>query len=192
MTVSITSLFRSVFPFSASLLTLILSSFSLSAQAQIQFGPSLTPEQESKVLIRDLNPANEDFLNRQRQVANELVRFKLGRQLHQKQIDLSVIQTAIDRGHLEDESKETLQAFGAAMGDIFANSHKNLHWKVYEDQLGASHAVCLDETEHCIFPMTILSRRIEAGLKPDVSKIFNDVLATFKPYFPKLPYSREQ
>jgi len=171
---------------------MLLLCWGATAHAQLQFGPNLSKPKKGEVLIRDLNSLNEGFLDKQREVANNLVRFKLGRQLHKQQADLKVIQKAIDRGYLADESKETLQAFGAAMGDVFANAHKNLNWKVYEDELGASHAVCLDETVQCIFPMTILSRRIEAGLEPNVSKIFNDILGTFKPYFPKLPYSRDQ
>ena len=126
--------------------------------AQIEFGPSTVPDSKSKVLVRELNSLNQGYLDKQRKAADEFVRFKLGRQLHQEHADLRVIQTAIDRGYLSNESKETLQAFGAAMGDIFVNAHANLNWKVYEDNLGASHAVCLDGTEHCIFPMTILSR----------------------------------
>ena len=169
----------------------VLLCYSFTVSAQIQFGPAATPK-KGEVLVRELNSLNENFLNKQRQTAEDLVRFKLGRQLHQNQGDLKVMQSAIDRGHLDDADKETLQAFGAAMGDVFVSAHKNLNWKVYEDDLGASHAVCLDQTKHCIFPMTLISRRMEKGLKPNTTKIFNEILATFKPYFPKLPYSREQ
>jgi hypothetical protein len=180
---------RSWLPFLVAVFTLASAPATL---AQIEFGPNLNQPPKVEPLIRDLNPLNLKFIEKQRQVADDLVRFELGRRLYQRQEDLRVIQRAIDKGHLDNESKETLQAFGAAMGDVFVAYHKNLNWKVYEDELGASHAVCLDGTQHCIFPMTILSRRMEAGLKPDVAKIFDDILITFKPYFPKLPYSREQ
>jgi len=173
-------------------IALFLALASVCAHSQIQFGPAQENPSNGEVRIRDLNPMNLTFVEQQRSSANKLARTTLGRQLHQNKGDLRVIQTVIDRGHLKGADKETLQAFGAAMGDIFVSAHKNLNWKVYEDELGASHAVCLDDTQHCIFPMTIISRRVEAGLTPNVSKIFNDVLHTFKPHFPKLPYSREQ
>ncbi|WP_158224628.1 DUF3806 domain-containing protein [Agaribacterium haliotis] len=161
------------------------------AQAQITFGPQLEAPSD-KPQIRDLNFMNEQFLERQRSLADDLVRAKLGRQLRKTRNDLYLIQQMINRGHLADADTQTLQAFGAAMGDVYAHENRSLHWQVYEDELGASHAVCVDNSEHCIFPMTLLSRRMEAGLNPDPVKIYDTVLASIKPYMPRLPYSRDQ
>lgn len=158
--------------------------------AQITFGP--IQEEESGVSeIRELNWMNHNYLDKQRQLADTTMRQATGRQLHQNRGDLRRIQRAIDSGALDNANKQTLQALGAALGDIFANEHKKFDWRVYEDDAAASHAVCLIGTEHCLFPMTMISRRMEAGLKPDVTKIFNTNLDSLKKQLPYLPYSRD-
>ncbi len=160
------------------------------AVAQITFGPAQERD-GGQVEIRDLNWMNNNFLDQARQRAEYLLRQKYGAQFHQDRGDLSQLQRLIDSDALEDADKQTLQSLGAVLGDVFVSEHKDLNWKVYEDNQGASHAVCLDNTEHCIFPMTMLSRRLEAGLEPNVTSVFENALASIKPYFPKLPYTRE-
>lgn len=170
-----------------SLLVLI----STHTNAQITFGPQ--PEREKgEVLIRDLNWMNTNYLNKQRGTADQLTRVHLGRQLRKNRNDLMLLQKVLDKHVVEKDDKESLQALGAALGDVIEREHKKLNWKVYEDELGASHAVCLDDTEHCVFPMTMISRRVEAEVQPDVKRIFDRVLSSMKPYFPRLPYSRDQ
>ncbi|WP_370978394.1 DUF3806 domain-containing protein [Agaribacterium sp. ZY112] len=164
---------------------------SIASQAQITFGPQYE-EKKAEAETRELNLMNHQFLDRQRAVADDLLRSKLGRQLHQTRNDLYLIQRMIDRGYLEGADKGTLQAFGAAIGDVYAHENKHLDWRVYEDELGASHAVCVDDTQHCIFPMTLLSRRMQVGVRPDVVKIYGNVLESIKPHIPRLPYSRDQ
>jgi hypothetical protein len=175
---------------SAALLIVLAFSFAKFAHAQITFGPQ--PQQETgEVTIRDLNWMNNNYLDKQRTTADQLTRSHLGRQLRQSRSDIALLQKLIDKNVVEADDKQTLQALGAALGDIIENEHSKLNWKVYEDDLGASHAVCLDNSEHCVFPMTMISRRVEAGFQPDVQHIFDRVLTSLKPYFPRLPYSRD-
>jgi len=160
------------------------------ANAQFTFGPQAEPKR-GEVLIRDLNWMNSNYLDKQRAIADQLTRSHLGRQLRRSRSDIALIQKIIDKNVVETDDKETLQALGAALGDVIEREHSKLNWKVYEDELGASHAVCIDDSEHCVFPMTMISRRVEAGLTPDIQKIFNKVLGSLKPHFPRLPYSRD-
>lgn len=171
-------------------IALIAIAHASAAVSQITFGPSQESD-SGEGTVRELNWMNNNFLDKQRQLADSTIRRAVGRQLHQSRADLRQIQRAIDDGALADADKETLQALGAALGDIFVKQHKKFNWRVYEDELGMSHAVCIDDTTHCLFPMTMLSRRMEAGLSPDVSKVFNTNLELLKSHLPYLPYSRD-
>lgn len=173
-----------------SLICLVLGLTAHIAQAQITFGPQ-QDEGSGSANIRELNWMNHNYLDKQRKLADSSIRKAVGRQLNQNKGDIRLLQRAIDKGAFADADKETLQALGAALGDVFANEHKKINWRVYEDELGASHAICLDDTEHCLFPMTMLSRRMEAGLVPNVSTIFNTNLASLKQHLPYVPYSRD-
>ena len=175
---------------SSALILLQFAAFSQTAQSQITFGPQ-AEENRGEAKIRELSWLNHNFLDKQRKLADSTIRESVGRQLHQNKGDLRLIQRAIDKGALANADKQTLQALGAALGDIFTNEHKKINWRVYEDELGASHAVCLDDSQHCLFPMTMLSRRLEAGLEPDVSVIFNKNLSALKRHLPYVPYSRD-
>lgn len=173
---------------------LALSSLTLlsivQAHAQITFGPSQN-EEASRGEIRELNWMNHNFLDKQRRLADSEIRKAAGRQLHKDRGDLRALQKAIDSGAFKEADKQTLQALGVALGDVFANAHPKLNWRVYEDKLGASHAVCLEDSEECLFPMTMISRRIEGGVTPDVNRIFNTNLEAIKSHMPYVPYSRD-
>lgn len=149
-------------------------------------------EDRGKVSIRDLNWMNNNFLDKQRVLAEGILRSKYGRQFQQNSRDLKQIQRLIDSGELEDADVQTLQAFGAIIGDVIENEHRKLNWKVYEDKIALSHAVCLEDTEHCIFPMTLLSRRMAAGVTPDVQKIFDKVMTSMRKHYARLPYSGQE
>ncbi len=159
-------------------------------QAQFIFGPG-TPQEETSAEIRDLNWMNNTFLDKQRLHADQLIRSNFGRQLRQNRADLALIQRVIDEEIVDLDDEESLQALGTALGDVFAREHRKLNWKVYEDELAASHAVCLDDSQHCLFPITMLSRRVKVGLKPNVEQVFEASLSSIKPYFPHVPYSRD-
>ena len=157
----------------------------------IVLGPQAQAEGPEPV-VRELNFMNYQFLDKQRKIADDLLRAKLGRQFTQTRSDMALIQRMIDRGYLDDADITTRQAFGVVLGDVFVDRHKNLNWQVFEDELGASHAVCVDDSSHCIFPITMISRRMEAGLTPNISHLFDMNFAAIQPFLPKLPYTREQ
>ena len=178
-----------VFRPSAVYILIALLFISTKSLAQITFGPQQEAD-EGPATIRELNWMNHNYLDKQRRLADSSIRKAIGRQLNQDKGDIRLIQRAIDKGAFSDADKQSLQALGAALGDVFANEHKDFNWRVYEDKLGASHAVCLDDTQHCVFPMTMISRRMEANLQPDISLIFNTNLQTLKSQLPYVPYSR--
>lgn len=157
-----------------------LVSFGLSVQANDQ---KKWPE------ISEPSWMNTTFLSNQRGVVDELSRRHFGVQIHGDKSDLLTLQRLLDKQVIERDDKNTLQALGVVLGDVYISENKNLQWRVYEDELDRSHAICIKNTQHCLFPITMLSRRIEAGLNPNVEEVYQKGLKSIEDYLPKLPFS---
>lgn len=161
-------------------------------QVQSQAASAQTPEITAPQVL-ELNWLNQQFLDKQRLRIDELTRKHFGDQLKTdddpKNLNLILLQRLIDKNVIPASDKMTLQAMGVVLGDAYVRKHDKLRWLVYEDQLGKSHAVCVDGSKHCLFPVTMLSRRIEAGIKPNVNQVFTDGYQTIKGYLPKRPFS---
>lgn len=170
---ALVSIYAVLFCFTCSL----LASPSVNAQAENDY---------PKIL--QLNWLNRQFLNQQRTLADDLVRINLGQRIHAEKSDLELLQRLIDAEVIDSDDKQSLQALGVVLGDVYTMERKELQWRVYEDELGKSHAVCVVGTKNCLFPITMLSRRIEAGLKPDVGEVYRKGLEELEPYLPKRPF----
>lgn len=139
--------------------------------------------------ITPLNPTNVQFLTKQRARVDSITRKHFGRQLAGGNTNKSLLQRIIDEQVVAATEKLDLQGMGVVLGDLFVDTDKNLVWKLYEDDLGVSHAVCVNDTKHCIFPVTMISRRIEGGAPVDVNRLYRKGLDSMRDYLPKLPYS---
>ncbi|GAA6169510.1 DUF3806 domain-containing protein [Sessilibacter corallicola] len=137
--------------------------------------------------IEELGWLDNQHLNNQRASVNELAKLKLGDSIRGNKSDLDVLQRIIDARLIASDERVKLQALGVIIGDQFQREF-NLVWRIYEDQAGRSRAVCFKDTEHCLFPITMLSRRMEVGLQPNVKKIYDETAEALQPLLPKLPY----
>lgn len=141
-------------------------------------------------VVRDLNWLNEQFLIKQRKSVESVTRSKFGQSLKIGQGNIPLLQRIINEQLIPTDDKLELQALGVVLGDVIVDYDKILVWQVYEDEKGSSHAVCITKTEHCLFPVTMLSRRIEAGVpKVDVRRIYNKAIDLIKLDMPKRAYS---
>ncbi len=145
--------------------------------------------------IENLNWLNEQSLENQRKLADEISRKYLGKRIKQSsrnentRDNLTILQRLISETEVANESVESLQALGVVMGDIYVSQVKQLEWKTFEDEVGKSKAVCVKNTKHCIFPITMLSRRMAVDIKPDVNRIYKKGYDAISDYLPKLPFS---
>lgn len=73
------------------------------------------------------------------------------------------------------------------MGDLLA-AELDLHWVVYEDAKGRSRALRLDETDNYLFPVTMISRRRQAGDETPVAEIYTGAVAAMETARPPLPF----
>lgn len=144
--------------------------------------------QTSKLLIEDLSWSDRSYLERQTQFVDSLARTKLGTQLRNDYGDLEILQKIVDQELIGKKDTEDLQALGAVIANLMLVDVPSLEWKIYKDSLGRSRALCAKQTTECLFPITMLSRRMEQGLKPDVKKVYEEGLAMLDDYVAQIPY----
>ncbi len=89
---------------------------------------------------------------------------------------LSILQELLDEGAVAKRQPEGLQAMGVVLGDLYARK-PDLKWISYEDDVGKSLAIQIANTDNVLFPVTMISRLVEAGIKVNVTDIYNTGLA---------------
>jgi len=128
--------------------------------------------------FQPLSDSDRTLLERQREVARELARRHVGAPLSgSSREDLRVLQDLLDKEVLSPDRTAELQALGVALGDVMA-AHFGLDWVVFEDELGRSRALRLDETEVVIFPVTMLSKRVEKRVPFRVDELWSKTETT--------------
>lgn len=152
-------------------------------------GNKKAPIEKKEVIIKELSWMDHNKMEQEITAVNELAQTKIGSTIHRDLSDLQLLQRLIDGNWVAREDYETQQAMGVVLGNIMlADFPTTLEWKVYEDKLGRSRAVCVKKTSECLFPVTMLSRRMEVGSKPDVKKVYDDAILLLEKYLPRLPY----
>jgi hypothetical protein len=105
--------------------------------------------------------------------AGQVVEQALDEDLDGTHQDLELIQRVLDQGLVEPEATYTLQAFGLAFGRVFLNEFPDYDWWMVEDEHGRDPAIRYKETSLLVFPMTMISKRIEDGDPFDVCELFD-------------------
>lgn len=142
---------------------------------------------QSSVSISDLSWTDKQYMSAQLASVDELVRSEMGAQIHGTLNDLEVLQRVVSRNLVDRSDTQTQQALGLVLGNVIANQ-TGMQWVTYKDEAGRSRALCVENTEHCLFPMTMLSRRMAVGLYPDVKKIYQEAMEMVTPLINRSPY----
>lgn len=159
--------------------------FAVTAHAQ----SSSPTAKQIPLVIEQLEWVDKSRMEKELVEINQFAKSKIGRQFNGNLDDLDVIQQLIDRGFIKNDDQERQGQLGLAMGNVFlADFPLTLEWKVYRDHLGRSRALCAKNTEECIFPITLLIRRMQVGTKPNVKKIYYDTVDAMANYLPQQPY----
>ncbi len=130
---------------------------------------------------------DNNHLGKQRTMIDDIARGTFGEQIRGNKSDIATMQRIVYQGLVKDQDKIKLQAMGVVLGDIYVNE-LGLKWTIYEDRRGRSRAVCVVNTKYCLFPVTMLARRMEVGLVPDIQRIYDENADAIKAYLPKNPY----
>jgi hypothetical protein len=147
--------------------------------------PHLASAAEAPLTISELTYLDKQYMGQQRTELDDLSRANLGRQFnHNKDHDLRILQSLLDRNLVRAEQKKQLQGMGAIMGDLLA-SELNMHWVIYEDKVGRSRALRYLQTDNYLFPMTMISSRREVDNRSTVVEIYQRAVDIIHPYLPK-------
>jgi hypothetical protein len=134
--------------------------------------------------VRVSAPSGADLarLGMQRERVRELAALHLGRGLDgSRERDLETLQLLLDRGVVRAGETADLQAMGVVLGDLLA-AELEMHWVIYEDASGRSRALRLGETPNFLFPVTMISRRVDVGIAVTVREIYALARAEMEPY----------
>jgi len=96
---------------------------------------------------------------------------------HQDNKTLPLIQAIIDEEKYSADDTYELQSLGVAFGSYLEHINNNLYWAIIRDEYGRD--ICLHSKNLAItvFPLTMLSKRIEEGASIDVEELKNNLIA---------------
>ncbi len=87
---------------------------------------------------------------------------------------LGLLRAILTQDVFDKEQTYELQCMGVILGDVFVQEMK-MEWIIVEDAYGRDPAVKMPGTSVMVFPVTMISKRIERGEKVDVFDLFNGV-----------------
>ena len=137
--------------------------------------------------ISALTPLDRQYMDTQRELANELTLRYYGARCCRSVAELDYLQRLSEDGYVSPGQTRELQALGVVLGDFLA-AELDMHWVIYEDIQGRSRALQLGETDNYLFPVTMISRRREAGDQTPVAEIYQEAVEAIEAVRPPLPF----
>lgn len=89
---------------------------------------------------------------------------------------LGIIRAILQGNVFQANQTYELQSLGIVLGDVFVQD-LGMEWVIVEDELGRDPAVRLPNTSVLLYPMTMISKRIERGEAVDVFVLYNGIAA---------------
>lgn len=123
-----------------------------------------------------LGEPDRRYLDQQRERVQALARRHVGTLPRGGSLDdLRVLQEILDRAGLAPDAGAELQALGVVLGDVLA-ARQGLDWVVYHDALGRSRVLRMGDTEVLVFPVTMISKRVELGVPFTVRDLYHQTV----------------
>ena len=136
------------------------------------FIPSINEISLKDATIFDLRYS--DFVNIDKRVASVLeIEQDDIENCHETDMTLSKIQHILDEKRYTPEQTFELQSLGLALGDYIQYKDDSLHWAVVRDEYGRDLCLQYKDTTLTVFPMTMLSKRVEDGEEVVVRSLVN-------------------
>ena len=136
-----------------------------------------------EVLVEPLTAIDRQFMTEQRGRV-EVLANRLGRGLTGNvDRDLDTLQRILDERMVPASDTLTLQAMGLVFGDLLGD-RLSMQWVVYRDRKGRSRALRYRDLDVFLFPMTMISRRQEAGSDRRLRSLFDETVAETRPLLP--------
>jgi len=126
--------------------------------------------------ISPLADADRERLAAQRQVVARLVAEHLATEFEccsSKTLD--ALQLLLERAVVEPGETYKLQSMGVVFGDVLA-ANTEWEWAIAEDSLGRDPCLRFRETTSLVFPLTVISKRVEDREQVDVRSLYAKVV----------------
>ncbi|RZL34824.1 MAG: DUF3806 domain-containing protein [Pedobacter sp.] len=95
---------------------------------------------------------------------------------HDSDKTLSLIQKMIDEKVFRAENTFELQSLGIALGDYIQYKNNDFHWAVVRDEYGRDMCLQFKTFAITVFPMTMISKRIEDGESVNVAELVSGLV----------------
>ncbi len=126
--------------------------------------------------ISALTVADQKRLAEQRQVVMQFLRDDDRGKYRTAAGKLGALRALLEAQVFDSSQTYELQSMGIVLGDVFVQD-LGLHWIMVEDEYGRDPAIRHAESSIIIFPLTMISKRVERGDKVDVFELYNGVAA---------------
>jgi hypothetical protein len=136
-------------------------------------GPEKKVANQPEQKITPLDEADQKRLRDQRAVVERYLGSDDSKEKYKTAAGkLGTIRAILQGEVFKREQKYELQCLGIVLGDVFVQD-LGMEWIMVEDEYGRDPAVRLPNTTIILFPMTMISKRIERGEKVDVFELYN-------------------
>ena len=99
-----------------------------------------------------------------------------GAALHASSADVALLQRLLDECRRKPDQTLELQCLGVAFGSVLARE-AGLHWIMVLDEYGRDPALQYESTSLIVFPLTMISQRVDAGEPVDLRRLLRAVRA---------------
>ena len=130
---------------------------------------------EDEQTVTELLPDDEIRLAEQRQVIERYLAPESKPNYQTPAGKLGLLRALLDQGVFSPSQTYELQCMGIILGDTFVQEMQ-MEWVMVEDSYGRDPALRMPGTSIIIYPLTMISKRIEQGESVvDVFELFNGV-----------------
>jgi hypothetical protein len=152
-------------------IVLIMGLFSFLGGAKTQVVPNSPATQQQKISAP--SPADLERLARQRAVVEAHLADEDSRAKYTTAAGkLGLLRVLLTHMVFKPPQTYELQCMGIVLGDVFVQE-LGMEWVTVEDEHGTDPALRLPGTSILIFPLTMISKRVERGESVDVFAVFN-------------------
>jgi len=130
---------------------------------------------EPQQRITELTDDDEARLREQRAVVERYLGNEASRDKYKTAAGkLGTLRAILQAGVFKSDQTYELQCLGIVLGDAFMQE-LGMEWVMVEDEYGRDPAVRVPGTTIILFPLTMISKRVEKGEQVDVFALFNGV-----------------
>ena len=120
--------------------------------------------------VSELTEADRDFLESQRYWVAGHLADDAGVSFDDVGVKVQVVQAVLDNEWATEGETAKLQALGVVFGDVLSEL-LGAPWVIVDDEFGRDAALLVSDDPVILFPITMISKRVEDGESVDVAEL---------------------